>query len=55
MPSNTVSSTVIQTPGEIEKHAQSLQKTIQVNIFSYARARKFGTIIDKVKEIQKIQ
>jgi hypothetical protein len=53
MLTNTVSTTVIQAPGEIEKtHAYSLEKTIQgwlVTFSPYARARKFDTIIKKVK------
>jgi hypothetical protein len=46
---NTTSSTVIQSPGEIEKKNAYLA----CNIFTYARARKL--LLDKVKQIQKLQ
>jgi hypothetical protein len=47
---NTVSSTVIQTPGEIEKKACLLTRKnnprLACNISAYARARKL--LLDKV-------
>jgi hypothetical protein len=59
MLTNTVSSTVIQAPGEIEKtHAYSLEKTIQGWLVIFQPMHVQGNLkqlFKKVKQIQKLQ